>query len=213
MKITIPESTSEILLGDYQKYVSSVNESDDEDFRKSKMIQLFCGVSFSDVEKMPLTDRDEMVEILNKAFTAKRKSFKHYKRFTLDGVEFGFIPDLERIKVKENTDITIYLGDNENLHKLMAVMYRPITESTRDLYSIEDYNGSDRYSDVMRNAPLDLVLEASVFFWHLMRSLLNAIRQSTDKEVMKVVDLVRKRHLQQPGVGIHPFMQLQEEIY
>ena len=213
MRLTIPENTSEIKLGDYQKYVSVVSDTDNEDFQKSKMIELFCGVSFSYVEKMPLVDREETIDILNKAFTAKRKPFRYYKRFKLDGKEFGFIPDLERIKVKENTDISLYLGDNENLHKLMAVMYRPTTETTRDLYSIEAYQGSDRYSDVMKQVPLDICLEASAFFFYLMRDLLNAIHQSTDKQVMEVADLVRKRLLQNNGDGILPFTQLPGVTY
>jgi len=209
MKITIPESTSEIKLGDYQKYVSIVNETDDETFQGLKMIELFCHVPLRDVTKMKMTDVSSTLEILNKAFTAKRK-FK--RRFTLNEVEFGFIPDLENISMGEYIDITEYLGDNKNLHKLMAVLYRPIKEQTRDLYGIEKYEGSETYSDVMKLAPLDVCLEASVFFYHLTKDLLTAMRDSSDPEVMKVMDLVQKSLLQQNGGGIQAYLPLVEKV-
>ena len=65
----------------------------------------------------------------------------------------------------------------------------------------------------MKHAPLDICLEASAFFFYLMRDLLNAIHQSTDKRVMEVADLVRKKLLQNNGDGILPFTQLPVVTY
>ena len=210
MRITIPESTAEIKLGDYQKYVSVVENSDnDESFQGLKMIELFCHVPFRDVVKMKMVDVSETLEILNKAFEKKRK-FKN--RFTINEVEFGFIPDLESISMGEYIDITQYLGVNEDLHKLMAVLYRPITESTRDLYNIEDYKGSEEYSDIMRFAPLDTVLEASVFFYHLTKALIHVMSHSSDPQVMEVMGLVQTKFSQQSGGGIVPSLPLVERV-
>lgn len=212
MKITIPESTAEIKLGDYQKYVKVVQDSDDESFQGLKMIELFCHVPFRDVVKMKMTDVSETLDILNKAFEKKRKPFKEYKRFFINEVEFGFIPDLESISMGEYIDITEYLGVNEDLHKLMAVLYRPITESTRDLYNIEKYEGSEEYSDVMKLAPLDVCLEASVFFYHLMNDLLSVMKHSSEPQVMEVMDLVQKKFSQLNGDGIPVSLPLVEKV-
>ena len=95
MRLTIPENTSEIKLGDYQKYVK-IAEDSDEWFQGLKMIELFCDVPFKEVNKMKMTDVSDTLDLINKAFSVKRK-FK--RRFTLDGVEFGFIPDLESISM------------------------------------------------------------------------------------------------------------------
>ena len=210
MKITIPESTAEIKLGDYQKYVSVVENSDnDESFQGLKMIELFCHVPFRDVVKMKMTDVSETLEILNKAFEKKRK-FKN--RFTINEVEFGFIPDLESLSMGEYIDVTQYLGVNEDLHKLMAVLYRPITESTRDLYNIEDYKGSETYSDIMRFAPLDTVLEASVFFYHLTKALIQGMKHSSEPQVMEVMDLVQTKFSQLNGDGTAVSLPLVERV-
>jgi len=82
----------------------------------------------------------------------------------IDGIEYGFIPNLDDISYGENTDITNYVSDWSTMHKAMAVMYRPIIMRKKDRYIIEDYEGSDKYSEIMKDAPLDVVLGCLVFF-------------------------------------------------
>ena len=55
----------------------------------------------------------------------------------------------------------------------MAVMYRPINEKQKDKYSIIDYEPNEDMQDLMRFAPLDVAISASLFFWTLGSELLN----------------------------------------
>lgn len=208
MKITIPENLSEITLAQYQKYNTIEG---DEYFLALKSVEVFCGLTLKEVNQMRLDDVTDTLNVINEAFTKKRKSFNHYRRFFIGGVEYGFIPDLENISMGEFIDISSYLGDIENMNKLMAVLYRPITNQTRDLYSIEDYEGSEKYSGMLKNMPLDVALEGSVFFWTLANELLSVMKHSSDKQVMKVMDLVQKNLLANVGDGMEVSGQLQTE--
>ncbi len=186
MKITIPESLKEIKLKDYQKYLRVVEQNEDknivdktlhgkhtEEFLAIKMIEIFCHVTFNQARSMPVKDIEEIVAILNKTFESKRKFKRH---FMIDDVEYGFIPSIEDISMGEYIDVNNYLGSNDDLHKLMAVLYRPTVIHKDDLYTIEEYEGSERYSGTMLNAPLDIVLEAQVFFYHLSNELLSSMK-------------------------------------
>ena len=44
-----------------------------------------------------------------------------------DEVEFGFIPKLDNISLGEFVDLDSYMSDWDNMHKAMAVLYRPVT--------------------------------------------------------------------------------------
>ena len=57
----------------------------------------------------------------------------------------------------------------------MAVLYRPIKQKHGSKYLIEEYEGSHKYSETLKNMPLDVVLGAMVFFWNLTNALLNYI--------------------------------------
>ncbi len=96
-------------------------------------------------------------------------------QFNLNGVSFGFIPNLDDISYGENKDITGYINDWGNMHRAMAVMYRPIKQKLKGKYLIEDYNGSHIYAETMKQMPLSIVMGSIVFFYNLTNELLSCI--------------------------------------
>ena len=173
LEITIPTELKEIKLAQYQAFLKIAKDNDDEEFLNQKMVQTFCGIDLKDVAQIRFKDVVEITESLAKMFNVKEHRF--INRFKLGGVEFGFIPELEEMSFGEYTDLDSYIGDWDNMHKAMAVLYRPITKKgLNNTYEIEDYNGSITYSDVMRYAPLDVVFGANVFFYNLGNELLKS---------------------------------------
>jgi hypothetical protein len=57
----------------------------------------------------------------------------------MDGVEYGFIPNLDDMSFGEYVDLDTYLGDWQNIHRAMAVLYRPIREKRGERYNIVPY--------------------------------------------------------------------------
>jgi hypothetical protein len=140
------------------------------------------------------------------------KSHRFINRFKLGGVEFGFIPDLDDMTFGEYTDLDSYIGDWDNMHKAMAVLYRPITKKgLNNTYEIEKYNGSITYSDVMKHAPLDVVFGANVFFYNLgnelLKSTMNYLENNTQMQT-----ILQQHNSENDGVGILQSMDLLREI-
>ena len=198
-EIEVPSNLSEISLDRYQKYLKTLKNSDDVEFVSQKMIEIFCGVELKSVVKMKASTVVELVQHFNKLFSEKPK-FKH--RFKLNDVEFGFITDLENISWGEYIDIEANIIDFDTMHQAMAVMYRPITKQSKDKYEIEPYNGDLTYAEVMKYAPLDVVLPASVFFWNLGNELLNNILTSLEQKKNKT-RIVKAFNLANDGDGIN----------
>jgi hypothetical protein len=209
IEIDIPSNLSEISLDRYQKYMVTLNNSDDKEFVFQKMIEIFCGLELKEVVKMKASTVIELVQHFDKLFNEKTK-FKH--RFKLNGVEFGFIPDLEEISWGEYIDIESNIGDFQNIHKALAVMYRPIVKDVKGKYEIEPYKGDLSYAEVLKYAPLDVVLPASVFFWTLGIELISSTLSSLEKMKNKT-RIAKMFNSQNNGDGIaQSIMSLKETL-
>ncbi len=160
-EIVVPSSLDDITLEQYQLFMRIVSEEDSEEFLAQKMVSVFCKIRLSDVFKIRMLD---VLEIATSIGEMIQKSCDLTPRFKMNDTEFGFIPDLENISFEEYVDLDSHLGDWQTMHKAMAVMYRPIVKTKRDKYDIEEYQGSITYSEVMKYAPLSIVLGSMVFF-------------------------------------------------
>ena len=49
-------------------------------------------------------------------------------------------PDLDELSFGEYIDLDTYLGDWENIHDAMNVLYRPINSKKGDRYTIQEYD-------------------------------------------------------------------------
>ena len=205
VEITIPTSIAEIPLVNYQKFVNASQNSEDEQFLMEQMVQCFCGIELKSIAKIPMNDLTDVILSLTETLKSEGK---FHERFKIKDLEFGFIPNLEKITFGEYVDLENYLQDVSNFHKAMAVMYRPIKETKGERYSIHDYNGSDEYSDLMKFAPLEIVKGANVFFWSLERELLMATLTYLEKEMQKLTkeDLANVPNLENSGVGMEASM-------
>ena len=205
-RLNIPNQLSEITLRKYQKFVKLNVEDADERFLQIKMIEIFCEVSHENVLKIKFADADRVTAILGEMFTQKPDLVT---KFWLNGVEYGFIPDLDELSFGEYIDLDTYLGDWENIHTAMNVLYRPITENKGNRYSIEEYdvNTKDRLLDM----PLDAVISSVFFFYHLGKDL-SVVMNRYLKEEMKKIPSQQKQDLMLNGDGIKQFSHSLKEI-
>ncbi len=210
LEISIPTELKEIKLSQYQAFLKIAKDNDDVEFMNQKMVQTFCNIDLKDVAEIKYKDVLQITASLGKMFDVK--SHRFINRFKLGGVEFGFIPDLDDMTFGEYTDLDSYIGDWDNMHKAMAVLYRPITKKgLNNTYEIEKYNGSITYSDVMKHAPLDVVFGANVFFYNLGNELLKSTMNYLDTN-KQMQTILQQHNSENDGVGIVQYMDLLKEI-
>lgn len=208
LEITIPTDLSEIKLSQYQKFMKIADQNAESEFIHHKMIEIFCDVELKYVTKFKRKQIIDIVNTINKLFE-KVPPLKN--RFTLDGVEYGFIPNLDDISQGEYMDLDNYIGEVSDMHRSMAVMFRPIKTKLKDKYLIESYEGSEKYAEKMLNAPLDVVLSSRVFFYHLGKELLKSTFSYLE-ENQEVTNFLNKANLEKDGDGIHQYMLLLKEM-
>jgi len=92
----------------------------------------------------------------------------------IDGIEYGFHPDLDSITLGEYADIETFIknGIEKNLPELMAVLYRPIKEKKNDIYIVDAYDGNIRLrTEEMKKMSAEQVQSALRFFFVLGKEL------------------------------------------
>jgi hypothetical protein len=208
LAITIPTDLSEIKLSQYIKFMNIAEQNEESDFLHHKMIEIFCNVELKYVSQFKRKQIVEIVTTINKLFE-KIPPFKN--RFTLNGTEYGFIPNLDDISQGEYMDLDNYITDWKDLHRSMAVMYRPITMKLKDKYTIESYEGSNFYAEKMLDAPLDVVLASRVFFYHLGNELLKSTLTYLE-ENPQIQTILNKHNSENGGAGIHQFTHWLKEM-
>lgn len=190
--LSVPTSLDTITLEQYQKYVKVITENKDamdDEFIKLKVLEIFCGLSMKEAYELAATDVDDIVNLV---LTAINEESPLQRRFSLTDpkgktVEFGFVPNLEKISLGEFIDAEAYVGDWEKMHRALAVLYRPITGSKGEFYEIEPYETSEKYAEVMKDAPASVAIGAMLFFYHLGKTLsLVTLRSLVDQERKKM---------------------------
>jgi len=181
VNLKIPTSLNELSLSQYQEFAKLEGQQQTTAIQL-KMIEIFCNVPEVVVRNMKATDISEICEILNNMFDTEHQLIT---RFDYNGVQYGFIPDLDDMSFGEYMDLDTFIGDNENIHRAMNVLYRPIKLKKGDRYVIEDYDTNT--SEDAKNFPLDAVLGAIVFFYTLGKDLSLVMMNSLDSKNEKAL--------------------------
>jgi hypothetical protein len=203
VKLSIPTTLNEITLGQYQEF--SKLDITKESEVQSKMIEIFCKVPTNVVRSMKAKDITDICTIINNMFDVEHQMLN---RFDLNGVKYGFIPDLENMSFGEYVDLDTFMGDNDNLHRAMNVLYRPIDLLQGQRYTLKEYDPD--INEDAKNYPLDACFGAMVFFYDLGKDLSTVILNSSSKQNEE--NLAQYLGSLQNGDGTIPSMQSLAEI-
>ena len=214
LEVRVPVGLDYIPLNHYQKYMKVVEGIDTKSeeassFLNLKALEIFCGLELKDSYKLPMNAFNAVLEQLAKCLS---ESTPLVKRFTIKGtdgalIEFGFNPNLRDITFGEYVDLDRYISSWADAHKAMAVLYRPVIGARKDMYRIEDYESSDKYSDLLRYMPTSIALGAMVFFYRLgMKLSKRLINSSLDEIPIEELSKAEKQSLEKNGVGISQYM-------
>jgi hypothetical protein len=169
--ISIPKNNAGITLQKFVAYQSGRNEVE--------RVMAATGQSRRVVEGFKMRTLNELIDTFDNAI--KVGVPMHQQTVVINGVRLGFIPDLNDLTLREHIDLDTYAqeiwtkdGNNyTNLPKLMAILFRRVTDIFGNYYRIEPYD-SERvreYIDIVNLLTMDKVNGALVFFSTIVKEL------------------------------------------
>jgi hypothetical protein len=196
-EITIPSSMKEITVDQWMKFTAMTKDIvDDEVFLMEKTVEILCNIPLETVRKIQYQSVSHMCAALSDIL---EQDPQFERSFVMDGIEYGFIPQLDDISFGEYVDLDTFLTDENNLHKAMAVLYRPIKQKFSDHYLIEDYDPGTKKK--MKSMPIYYALGALGFFLNLKNELLNNTLNYLEQTTLNLTPQQRL-DLQKNGAGI-----------
>ena len=199
MKISVPTHINDITLEQYQRFALINTEEQDKEFFMFKTIEIFCGVDIALVSKMRLSDAES---VSNEVLEVLQQNVPFTNKFELEGVKYGFIPDLQAISLGEFIDLEEGLSKDKDFHKAASVMFRPIVKEFGELYTIDGYEANTEMHHIMKQAPVGIISAAIVFFYNIAKELLKASQDFSSQEKAEAMTILEKLNSQRNTGGL-----------
>lgn len=135
------------------------------------------------------------------------------KIILIDGVEYGFEPDLSKMSYGAYVDISKYdsLEINNKWAEIMSILYRPVTKKVGKLYDIESYSAKidgDKFLDVTMDVHFGSIFFFKTLLKDLLSSTLKSLTKQTEMEIPPNMQLI----LERSGKAIQALSNSQTEI-
>ena len=181
MELRRPANYSDLTL----RHLQVLEKTDDP----IKRVQVVTGKSFAELRKMPqalIVEASAHIDSL-----LAREVSKHEPILTLNGVEYGFVPDWEQFSAGEWIDMETYTKDFwKTAPKAMSVLYRPITQRWGDRYTVTQYTAQEDPAPFL-DMPAPAVAGALLFFWTTERELRSTLESSLTATAVEVIRSMR----------------------
>jgi len=113
------------------------------------------------------------------------------RKIEIEGIRYGFHPDLSEITLGEYADIETFLknGIEKHLPEVMAILYRPILEEKNDVYTIQAYDGKlSMRAEAMKRMKTEDVQSSLVFFWTFVMEFLKILPLSLKDQATQMME-------------------------
>jgi hypothetical protein len=185
VEIVVPNNWSAVTLKKYLELRTDMkNYEDDNDAVIACLFHHLCGFPVDYISKLP---NDTYTQIVSDLTNFLNKIDYPLQQFmTIDGVEYGFEPDLSKMSYGAYVDITKYESINvdDTWAEIMSILYRPVTKKIGKLYDIQPYSGNIDKEKFL-NVTMDAHFGAVFFFKSLLMDLSNdTLNSLTDLKEM-----------------------------
>ena len=209
IEIRIPTSYGDITLKKWLALQSDINNYRDNDEAVGVvMLNHLCGLDVAYLKALPIDVYNTISQDLNNFLGNVDLPLNRF--VTIDGIEYGFEPNLSNMTYGAYSDITKFktIEMDENWAKIMNILYRPVKHKKGDMYSIETYRGDDDFQKWL-DVPMDVHFGALFFLLNLQIDLLNFTLNYLKEEELP---LNIKQILARSGQIMQPLLNWQKGI-
>jgi len=179
LTLNIPTSYGDISLKKWLELQTELeNYKDDEDAVNALILFHLCGLDPTYLKGLDIISYSTIKLELDKFLANTELPLQ--KIIEVDGVEYGFEPNLSQMVYGAFCDITKFetISIDKNWSKIMNILYRPIVKKQGDMYSIKPYIPNENDTKWL-SVGMDIHFGALFFFVHLSIDLLNSTLKST----------------------------------
>jgi hypothetical protein len=186
IEITMPESWADITLRQYLDLSKELeNYKDDEEAQTAILLYKLCGIEPGLLNNISRESYNVLKNDLAKFMNITEMPLQ--RKILVNGIEYGFEPNLSKIAYGAYADISKYdtIQIDDNWAKIMSILYRPIDKTNTSYYSVKSYDGKID-DELFLNVPMDIHFGCLFFFVNLSTDLLvstlNSLKETGEEE-------------------------------
>ena len=160
----------------------------------AKLLATYLDIPIAEIKN---ANKEQVKFIEGFVFERLTKNITKDMIFTFDyqGVTYGFENDWKKLAWGAWQDLEFLSSQDvtENIHKILAVLYRPVKEMKGKKYIIEEYDANtieDR-AELFKKIPVKIWFGSSQLFFCISNEYINNIKNSLESQ-MKIYRLMKK---------------------
>ena len=146
-------------------------KSNEEKYQNSSVdtLSLYTDIPVNQLKDLPLEQVNFVQEYITSQITSNSMKDELHNIFTHNGVEYGLENDWTKLAWGGWVDLEVFASDKieDNIHYIMAGLYRPVIDKKKGKYTIKPYKADDiedRANEFL-TLPVNYWFGASVFFF------------------------------------------------
>jgi hypothetical protein len=146
-------------------------KSNEEKYQNSSVetLSLYTDIPVNQLKDLPLEQVNFVQEYITSQITNNSMKDELHNIFTHNGIEYGLENDWTKLAWGGWVDLEVFASDKieDNIHYIMAVLYRPVIDKKKGKYTIKPYKADDiedRANEFL-TLPVNYWFGASVFFF------------------------------------------------
>jgi len=176
LKVNIPNDLTEVNIAQMLVFDKVVKMKVSDHEKMCQLIAAFNGLDIKDVRSIPMDTIEDLGGKILKVLTSG-EDYPTKKIVKIKGKEYGIEPDFDKIETGAYIDLeTLLRSDDLELHKIMAILYRPIKKKGFGYYKLTEYSTEDETLKKEREAlflkymPYSIVRQTVNFMQGVMKS-------------------------------------------
>jgi len=125
-----------------KQYIMIQNILATEDSEMKKLIMIISALTGCDIKVLYNVSIDDISK-LDISWMAKDIKPQTDKIIVIDDIKYGSVKDMKNLTLGEYVDLDYFIKDAiNNMHKICAILMRPVIQQDGELYVIEKYDGN-----------------------------------------------------------------------
>ena len=212
IEITVPNDFSAITLKQYIQFQKDMDTHEgDTEAQDAFLVYNLTGMTPDMVKELDSDTISKIRQDLTKLL--QKTDYPLQRTITLDGVEYGFEPNLSKMPYGAYLDISKFenIQLNNDWPTILSILYRPVKKKKGALYEVEQYDGVEPWDeDKWWEVGMDFHFGCFFFFIRLYKDLVKGTLSSLKNQVEISPNI--KSILEESGEVIQQLSNLQEKI-
>lgn len=187
----IPIQT-ELTIGQYQLYKQNQTIYEKE---PGRILSLYTGLDYSEIKNLPKKQVEFVQQYLTSNLMPSEIEDEVHNIFKYNDISYGLENNWNSLAWGAWVDLEVFAADNveSNIHRIMAILYRPLSEHKKKGYSIEPYKSEEieERAELFKGLPVKYWFGAANYFF-LINSVYMSNMQSSLNTTLKVNQLITK---------------------